>query len=287
MNVLLAGATGFIGSGVLRALLSAGHDVTALVRSDVSAETVRAAGATPALGSLDSLDLVRELAAGADAVIDATSPASAAEADAFATAVLEGLGARDATFIRTGGAWVHGAGDAVTEDTPRDAPAIVAWRAPVDARMLAAPGVRSMLIEPGVVYGYGAGIPNTIVGSPVVDGALTLIGPGDQHWTTVHVDDLAALYLAVLERGAAGETYLGVGGANPTVRELGEAASRALGLEGRVIPETPADTVARLGDFGAALLVSQQADGAKARGLGWTPGRASLDALIEAGEYIA
>jgi nucleoside-diphosphate-sugar epimerase len=162
----------------------------------------------------------------------------------------------------------------------------VAWRAAVDQRVLAAPGIRTVLIEPGVVYGHGGGIPRLVTGAERRPDGLTLIGDGTQHWATVHVDDLARLYLAALDRAGHGETFLGVSGDNPTTRRLGEAASRRLGLGGRVVPEEPAATVQRLGEFGRALLLDQQAAGEKARRvLGWQPARPSLADEIAAGGY--
>ncbi|WP_433382570.1 NAD-dependent epimerase/dehydratase family protein [Actinoplanes sp. CA-142083] len=275
MNVFLTGATGYIGSSVLSALVSAGHTVTALVRDEAKA---RGAGATLVVGSIDDRELVRRLAAGADAVIATASPGDATSETvetAFAEAVLEGL-RPGATFVRTGGIWVHGSGAAITEDTPRDAPGLVAWREELDTRALAAEGVRSVLIEPGIVYGRGTGIIGVVVSS-ARDGSL--VGPGTQHWTTVHVDDLAELYVAALTQGGGG-VYLGVSGHNPTVRELGEA------VNSQAMPEEPAALVARLGAFGAALLLDQQATGEKARReLGWKPSRPSVLEEIASGGY--
>ena len=290
MNVFLTGATGYIGSAVLPALISAGHAVTALVRSAEKAEAVRARGATPVVGDIADRELVRRLAAGADAVVATASPGDATSSEvetAFADAVLEGLGA-GRTFLRTGGVWVHGSGADLTEETPIDAPALVAWRQALDARVLEAPGIRSVLIEPGIVHGHGGGIPNLVVaaertGDPA---ALRLVGPGTQHWTTVHVDDLAELYVAALTQAPHGARYLGVSGDNPTTRELGEAAARRLGLAGGVVPEDPAALVDRLGGFGAALLLDQQPTSDKARReLGWKPSRPSLVEEIAAGVY--
>jgi nucleoside-diphosphate-sugar epimerase len=282
MNVLLTGATGYIGSAVLDALLSAGHHVTALVRDEAKA---RGGGATLVAGSIDDRDLVRRLAAGADAVIATASPGDATSATveaAFADAVLEGL-RPGATFIRTGGVWVHGSGAAITEDTPRDAPSLVAWREELDNRVLAAEGIRSLLIEPGVVYGHGAGIVGLVVAA-AREGRL--VGPGTQHWTTVHVEDLAELYVTALTQGEAGSVFLGVNGHNPTTRELGEAASRRLGSGGRLTPEEPEALVERLGGFGAALLLDQQATGERARRvLGWKPSRPSVLEEIANGGY--
>jgi nucleoside-diphosphate-sugar epimerase len=283
MKILLTGATGFIGSGVLPALVAAGHHVTALVR-----DPARVAPLTrvhPHRGDMRDRATVRALAADADAVIATASPGDATSAAAdtdFVDAVLDGL-RPGATFIRTGGIWVHGSGADLTEDSPLAPPDLVAWRVPLDARALAATGIRSILVEPGVVFGRGRGIPALVVGS-----APVLIGPGTQHWATVHVDDLADLYVAALDHGTAGERYLGVSGDNPTTRQLGEAASRRLGHGGHVVAEDPADTVARLGAFGAALLLDQRASGAKARAeLSWKPSRPTLVEELAAGGYPA
>jgi len=281
MKIFLTGATGYIGSRVLPALTAAGHSVTALVRNS----SVRGAGVTPVVGDMRDRDTVRRLASEADAVIALATPGdatSAAADDDFVGAVLAGL-RPGATLLRTGGIWVYGDGAGITEEKPLDAPAIVAWREAVDKRALTAPGIRSLLIEPGIVYGYGTGIPGMFFGDPA---EVRLLGPGTQHWATVHVDDLAELYVAALTLGAAGERFIAVGGDNPTVREMGEAASRRLGLDGRVVPEDAAATVARLGDFGAALLLDQQASGEKARReLSWKPTRPSLLDEFRSGAY--
>jgi nucleoside-diphosphate-sugar epimerase len=284
MKIFLTGATGYIGSRVLPALTAAGHSVTALVRT----YSVRGDGVTAVVGDMRDRDLVGRLAAEADAVIALATPGdatSAAADDDFVGAVLARL-RPGATLIRTGGIWVYGSGADITERKPLDAPPIVAWREAVDNRALTAPGIRSLLIEPGIVYGYGTGIPALLFGGRRTDDGLELIGPGTQHWTTVHVDDLAELYVAALTQGDSGERFIGVGGENPTVREMGEAVSRRLGLGGRVVPEDATATVERLGEFGAALLLDQQASGEKARReLSWKPSRPSLLAEIDSGAY--
>ncbi len=143
-------------------------------------------------------------------------------------------------------------------------------------------GVNASIIEPGIVYGHGAGIPAMLLQAPrTADGALTLIGSGDQRWTSVHVDDLADLYVAVLENAPGGQRYLGVNGHNPTVRELGEAVAG----EGKVAGEDEGTTRERLGaKFADALLLDQAASSAKAqKALGWTPTRPTLVEELAAG----
>jgi len=89
----------------------------------------------------------------------------------------------------------------------------------------------------------------------------------------VHVDDLAVLYRIVLERGEGLGYLIGASGANPTVRELGQA----LAGPGGFVAEGAEASRARLGAaYADALMLDQQATGAKARALGWTPVRRGL-----------
>ena len=96
-------------------------------------------------------------------------------------------------YVHTGGLWIHGPSDDLTEDTPFNPPAIVAWREGVESR-LAAADLALTIVEPGIVHGHGAGIPAMPDSAPRdAEGRLTVIGDGTPHWATVHVDDLAEL----------------------------------------------------------------------------------------------
>jgi nucleoside-diphosphate-sugar epimerase len=271
---------------VLEALLSKGHVVTALVRSDASAATVTAAGATPLVGDITDIGWLTTQLAAADAAIHTASPGDATSADvdrAVAQAVAAAYAGTGKTHVHTGGVWVYGSGADITEELPFNPPAITAWRTEVESIVLGIDGARTVVIEPGIVYGKGGGIPAMITGPRDASGALVLIGTGEQHWSTVEVDDLADLYVLALESAEAQGYYIGVGGDNPTTRELGEAAAQAVGARG-VVPETPGDTKARFGDFfGEALLLDQQAAGAKARALGWQPHRPTLVSQLAEG----
>ncbi|WP_460631809.1 NAD-dependent epimerase/dehydratase family protein [Leifsonia lichenia] len=288
MSILLTGATGFIGSSVLPLLIEEGHSVTALVRDEAKAGQVEAAGATALIGDATDVELVERAARESDGVIHL---ASAKDVDpGFVEAVLAGLAGSGKPFVHTGGIWTYGSNADIVEDSPAAPPALTAWRGATEARVLAAEGVRTAVVVPAVVYGRGAGIPTVIVDAPRGTGvapALRLVGDGTQHWTTVHVDDLAALYVLAFENGDAGAVYLGASGQNPTVRELGEAASAAAGLAGGVQEETPADSRDRLGAaFADALLLDQQARGTRARiDLGWEPNGPTLLEEIASGSY--
>ncbi|MDN4615226.1 NAD-dependent epimerase/dehydratase family protein [Leifsonia sp. F6_8S_P_1B] len=288
MSILLTGATGFIGTSVLPRLIEEGHRVTALVRDAEKAAIVEAAGAVALIGDATDADLVARAALDSDGVIHL---ASAQDVDpVLIDAVLRGLEGSDKPFVQTGGIWTYGSSSDITEDSPAAPPAITAWRGANEARVLGAEGVRGMVVVPSIVYGHGKGLPNVIVDAPRGEGvapALRLIGDGSQHWATVHVDDLAALYVLALEQGDAGATYIGASGANPTVRQLGEAAATAARIVGGVEAEPVAETEERLGaGLAEALLLDQQARGAKARiDLGWEPNGPTLLDELTSGSY--
>jgi nucleoside-diphosphate-sugar epimerase len=281
MSVLLTGATGHIGSAVLRSLVARGHDTVALVRSAAGAELVAAQGAEAVLGDTTDHVLLRQLMEQADGVVHTASPGDATSAQVDSTVVdlaISALGGKTTPYVHTGGVWIFGSGgDLVETDTPDPLP-ITAWRLAIEDRLRASE-VRSTIVAPTVVYGYGRGIPNVLDG----DGEVRLVGNGRQHWATVHADDLADLYVLALERAGSDAYYLGASGVNPTVRELGEAAAR-----GRAVVEESVDASReRLGAmFADALLLDQQASGRHAReDLGWTPTRPTLADELASGGY--
>ncbi|WP_234426887.1 NAD-dependent epimerase/dehydratase family protein [Streptomyces niger] len=283
MRVLLTGGTGYIGASILDRLISGGHQVTAVVRSAEKAELVRAKGAEPAIADLSDGSALEELAASRDGVIHVASPGDETSATVDETAVtsfLRALRNTDRPFVHTTGVWVHGSGSAISESTAMNAPRLTAWRVPLAELVLGVQDVRTSVIAPAVVYGHGGGLLNLVAAGPRTGGdtpALTMVGPGDQHWSTVHVDDLAELYVLALEKAPAGSYFLGASGVNPTVREISEAVSRAVGLAGRVESEPVVQTLDRLGLLGEALLLDQRASGDNARRvLGWSPQAPSI-----------
>lgn len=279
MKILLTGGTGYVGSAVLDALVTAGHQVTAIVRSQASSLKVTDQGATGIIGDLfDPVWLAAEMR-GHDAAIHTAAGSDERDPalnDAVITAAIEAFTGTDRIFIHTGGIWTYGNDPAISEEHEAQPPSITAWRPEGEQSVLQA-RFKASVVQPGIVYGRGKGIPAMLVAA-VADGATHLIGTGDQHWTTVHVDDLADLYVRVLEQAPGGKAYVAVSGDNPTVRELGEALAET------VVPESPEATIERLGGFGEALLLDQQATGNRARQeLGWLPTRPTLVQLLRAG----
>ncbi|MEV6929851.1 NAD-dependent epimerase/dehydratase family protein [Dactylosporangium sp. NPDC051485] len=275
-RIVLTGGTGYLGAAALAQFVAGGHAVTALVRNDEAAAKVRKAGAEAAVGDLFDVAWAAERFAAGDAVVHlaATGDAEGARFDrAIASAAAQALGGTDKPYVHTSGVWIWGSNPDITEESPLAPPALTAWRLEVEAAVLDS-GLNATILAPGIVYGHGGGIPAGVL-APARDeaGRVRLVGDGTQHWTPVHVDDVAALYRLVVERGEALGRLLAVSGTNLTVREIAEAASAGAG----VAPETADESRARLsGPFADALLLDQQASGARARSLGWTPSGPSL-----------
>jgi nucleoside-diphosphate-sugar epimerase len=291
VKVTLTGATGFVGSHVLAELLEHGHQVTAIVRDQPQADTVEGRGATAAVVDIYDRPAVVTLLRDVDGAIHTASPGDATSADldsAMVDAALEAFAGTGKPYIHISGAWIYGNNTSIKEESPMNAPAMVSWKEPIDRRVVAATDVRGVVIASSVAYGDGAGgIPGLLLGSPRDDaGNLIMLGTGDQHWSTVHVADLADLFRRVLEDDAARGYYVVGDGLNPTVAELTEAAAVAAGAPGAV-PGSDDEARARLGAyFAEVLLLDQGTDPAKARaGLGWRPSHPGLVEEFRHGSY--
>jgi len=291
MRVALTGATGFIGSHVLRELHEHGHEVVALIRDDAQADLVAGRGATPTRVDLHDRPAVVSMFGTSDAAIHTASPGDATSADldsAVADAAVEAYAGTGKPYLQISGLWIYGDNRSISEDSPMDAPALVAWRDPIERRVLAAEGMRGVVITSGVAYGDGGGaVPGLMLGSPRDDdGNLIMLGTGQQHWDTVHVADLAEVFRRILEHDSARGRYVVADGLNPTVAELTEAAAVAVGAPGAV-PGSDDEARARLGDyFAEVLLLDQGATAAKAwNELGWRPSRPGLADEFRHGSY--
>jgi nucleoside-diphosphate-sugar epimerase len=293
MRVALTGATGFIGSHVLSELQDHGHEVVALVRNESQAQDVAERGATPVVADLYDGPAVVRVLSHADGAIHTASPGDATSADldaAVADAAIAALERTRKPYLHISGLWIYGSNGAISEESPLNAPALVAWKAPIEHRVLAAQDMRGVVIVSGVAYGDGGGgIPGLLLGSPRDQaGNLVMLGDGRQHWSTVHVADLAAFFRRVLEHESARGRYVIGDGLNPTVAELTEAAAVAAGASGAV-PGTAEEARARLGDaFAAVLLLDQATAAGRARAeLDWEATHPGLVDEFRHGSYRA
>jgi nucleoside-diphosphate-sugar epimerase len=292
MKVALTGATGYIGSHVLTELREHGHEVTALVRDDSRAATVAARGAKPAVVDLYDRPAMVSLLEDSDGAIHTASPGDATTAgleSAVVDAVIDAFAGTGKPYIEISGLWVYGTNTAITEESAFHAPALVAWKEPIERRVLSARGMRAVVIVSGTAYGDGGGaIPRALLASPRDDaGNLIMIGTGRQHWATVHVADLANIFRRALEDGFARGRYVVGNGVHSTLAELTEAAAVAVGAPGAV-PGSEQEARGRLGDnFAEVLLLDQGTDAAKAQAeLGWSPSHPSLADEFRHGSYL-
>jgi nucleoside-diphosphate-sugar epimerase len=291
MKVALTGATGFIGSHILTELREHGHEVTALVRDDDQADAVAARGATPSVVDLHDRPSVASLLGNADGAIHTASPGDATSANldsAVVEAVIEAFASTGKPYLHVSGLWIYGANPAISEESPMRPPALVAWKEPIERRVLDAAGMRGAVIVSGSAYGDGGGaISGLLLGSPRdADGNLIMIGSGGQHWPTVHAADLADVFRRVLENDSARGYYVIGNGVRSTVAELTEAAAVAVGAPGAV-PGSDNEARARLGDYLAEVLLHDQGtSAARARSeLGWQPSHATLVDEFRHGSY--
>ena len=191
-------------------------------------------------------------------------------------------------YLHISGVWIYGDNTSISEQSPFDPPALVAWKEPIERRIVDGRDMRGVVIVSSVAYGDGGGaLPGVLLGSPHDDaGNLIMAGSGAQHWSTVHVADLADLFRRVLEVDTARGYYLAGDGRNPTVAELTEAAAEAVGAPGAV-PGSDEEIRARVGDYFAdVLLLDQGTRATKVRDeLGWQPRHPDLVTELREGSY--
>ena len=256
MRIFLTGGTGYLGSVILERLLAAGHDVDALARSAAGAERLAEAGAGVVRGSLDDLDVLRAEATAADAVVHAAFEASMSE-EAAATelaavsALVSGAGAseNDKPVLYTSTGLVYGIdpGQARDEDAHLPARSAQPVKAQAERVVLDAANITPIVIRAALVHGRaGSGLVTGLIGAAATTGAAAYVGDGTQSWDAIHVDDLADLYVAALERPAAG-VFNARGEHRFTMRELAEAIGAVTGAGAASLPrESAAETLGPL-----------------------------------------
>ena len=291
MKVALTGAAGFVGSHILTELHANGHEVTALVRDDPQANAVAAQGATPVVVDLFDRTAVAKALDGVHGAVHTASPGDATSGDldsAVVDGALEAFAGTGKPYLHISGQWVYGTNLSITEDSPYKAPALVSYREAIDRRVVDASGIRGVVIVSGVAYGDGGGgVPGVLLASPRdADGNLVMLGTGEQHWSTVHVADLANAFRRALESDSASGYYVVGNGLNSTVAELTEAAAVAANAAGAV-PGSDEEARTRLGDYFAEVLLLDQGSSATkaASELGWRPSRPGLAEEFRQGSY--
>ncbi|MBO1330032.1 SDR family oxidoreductase [Streptomyces sp. VRA16 Mangrove soil] len=284
MRVFITGGTGLIGSAVVAELLSAGHSVTALARSEASADRAAKAGADVVRGGLTDLEVLRAGARQADGVIhlafgnDFSSPEAlarnVAEEGAALAAIGEALVGTDRPLVTVSGTpQVEGRASTEHDPLPTDGPVGGRSESVVRALGLAAQGVRSSAVRlPRTVHNEGEGGFAGLL-AQIARGAGTVGYPGDgaQRWPAVHARDAAVLFRLALEKAPGGSSWHAVADEGDAVRDIAAVIGRRLGLPVASLPEE------NFGPLGPIFATDQPASSAHTRAaLGWEPTHPSL-----------
>jgi nucleoside-diphosphate-sugar epimerase len=298
LKVFITGASGYIGGSVAAALMAAGHQVSGLARSDETTAALARLGIRPVRGTLDDTDVLAKAAHDADVTVNAAD----AGHRAAAAAMLKALADTGKIFLHTGGSSIVGTrscGELVEkvfdEDTPFTPTPQRASRVEIDkmVRNAAGDGVRSVVIAPSLIYGLGHGLNSQSIQVPWLIkvakkfGVAKHIGPGENRWANVHIDDLMELYLLAIEKAPAGAFYYAENGEN-SMREVCEAISRMLGQDGRAQSMTLEEAATEWGDGPAndTMGSNSRVRAKRARAeLRWQPKARSLIEEIERGCY--
>jgi nucleoside-diphosphate-sugar epimerase len=287
MRVFVTGASGYLGGAVVRAVQQAGHEVVGLARSEQAAEALVRVGCEPHLGDITDPAGLAPALAGADAVIHTAvgmSGGLVGDADhAVVDAMVSALAERNGTLILTSGLAVYMGYRVpfVDESTPLDD--VLPPQRPrvaLEERVLAAGvhGVRPVVIRPGHVYGGGsAGIfTRSLLDAARTAGHGVFVGDGNGLFATLHLDDLAAAYVAALTDASAAGRYNLVA-QTIAMRDVATAMSHGVGGGGATSALTVDEAVERWGPLGRGLLGGPMVSSVHATAdLGWSPRGPSL-----------
>ncbi len=289
INVFITGVSGYIGGSVAERLLSAGYNVSGLVRSEEKAKLLEAKNIKPIVGSLDDSEIMANAAKEADIVIHTAN----VDHPASIYTLVSALERSGKTLITTTGSSIvtdYADGEYAgttfhSEDTHFEP---VPFRRPrVDmnkyVRMAAIErGVRTIVICPSMVYGEGKGlqpdsdqIPKLIAFSKK-EGAGLYFGKGLNRYSNVHIDDLVNLYMLALEKAPGGSFFYAENGHN-SFKEIAEMIGAYLGFEGRTFSITIDHLIKYHGEADRLGVASNSlVKSVNARRLGWQPKGPSL-----------
>ena len=296
MRVFITGATGWIGSAIVRELVEGGHHVAGLVRSEGNRAALSALGATPVMGSLDDADVLRRAASEADGTIHTAFGidfSKFAEMSQQERRVIELFGkvyeGSDRPIVATAGFFLLPPGEKFTEAM---FPAAVDPRFPRTPEQpvaaIAKEGVRATVVRlPRSVHGRGErhGFVPMLARVAREKGMSAYIGDGDNLWPSVHRLDAAHLFCLALEHGAQGGPFHAVADEGVPYRLIAEAIGRQLGVPARSLTvEEAADHFGPLAMWvGGNGPASSQTTRER---LGWVPKQAGLIADIDHPDYF-
>jgi nucleoside-diphosphate-sugar epimerase len=278
-RVLVAGAGGFLGRAVVRALADGGYEVRGLVRDAAAGERVRESGGIPYRGDVLDPPSIRAAAGRCDAIVHlAAHPGRGQDENAVRVeggrnllSAARAEGAR--RFLLGSGYWVYrGRPEPIDETSPLEprGESKVNRGAELVALEAHRPGELEVLVlRPGMVYGNGSWFRALALG--VASGEYSVVGDGRNRWSFVALPDAGAAFRAVLSAGSGGEVYNVVDGRPAPLREFVDFVAAQAGV--RPPPSISLEDAA--GTFGETdarhLAADRPTSNGKLLGLGWTP----------------
>jgi nucleoside-diphosphate-sugar epimerase len=294
MRIFVTGATGFIGSALVREFIRAGHQVLGLTRSEAGAEALRAAGAEVKYGNLEDLDSLRDGAAKSDGVVhlafnhDFSQIQKNCENDRKAIEAMgEVLLGSDRPFVVTSGtAFVTGVdGKPATEDSPK----VSAWnpRAASEAvvKDLTARGVNTSRVRLAQIHDTRKqGLVPYVHAVAREKRVSAYIGDGGNRWPAAHVSDTARLYRLAFEKAERGAIYHAVDEEGVSMKAIAEALGR--GLKVPVVSIKPEEAEAHFGWLAHFVVHDMPASSAQTqKKLNWKPTGPGLIADLDGMDY--
>src|ERR1700733_12156882 len=294
MRVFVTGATGFVGSAVVKELVDAGHQVLGLARSDASAKGLAAAGAEVHRGDLEDLESLRSGASKSDGVIhtgfvhDFSRFKKVCEIDRRAIETLgSALAGSDRPLIITSGTGMGSAapGQLATEDkfnashpNPRTASELA-------GASLSAKGVNVLVVRlPQVHDPFKQGLVTYLIALAREKGVSAFVGDGLNRWAAVHRLDAALLYRLVLEHGTPGVRYHAVAEEGVTARDIAESIGRGMKLP--VVSKSADEMSAHFGCLAMFAGLDMPASSARTQErLGWRPAGPGLIPDLDQARY--
>ncbi|MFY0254783.1 SDR family oxidoreductase [Chitinophaga sp. 30R24] len=296
MRVFVTGATGFIGSAIVKELIGVGHQVLGLARSAASAKLLIAAGAEVHMGTLDDLESLKRGAAAADGVIhtafihDFSDLAAAGRTDKLAVIAMgEALEGTGKALVVTSGIAHLIPGQVGTEEDAPNPNSAAKHRIPSEevTLALAARGVRSSVLRLAPsVHGEGDhGFVPALIAIAREKKVSAYIGEGLNRWPAVHRLDAAHLFRLAVEKGIAGSRYHGVAEEGIPCREIAEAIGRHLNVP--VVSKTREEAVEHFGWIGNFFATDCPASSKLTQErLDWRPSQPGLIADLDMGHYF-